>query len=1015
MGSVYLARELDLDRLVAIKVLASNWLTDEAMVERFRREARTIASLRHPSIVHVHGVGRAADLHYFIMDYIDGVSLASILRLHGALSIPVVRAILYQVGSALSYAHRPGRGVIHRDVKPANIMLDTEGNSFVTDFGISKVTESQSGLTMTGLIMGTPEYMSPEQCRGDAVTFASDQYALGAVAYAMVAGAPPFTGPQYAVLMGHTAESVPPVHEARPDCPTELAKAVHRMLAKSAAERWPDLRDALAAAGARPLLPDDPVREELIALVRAAQGSQPGAAGGAPRFSSKDTGGERTPTWLRIIALPRSLEIGEAIPLRATLGFADGGEMEGRGVRWESTDPSILRVEQDTGRMVAVGVGSAVIRAQSGAAVESAAVDVTETRVARVSLEPATLAIEVGDTARLIARPQSTREQLLERRVLWSSSDPRVASVSVDGVVHAHSAGAASILAHCEGVGAAMNVAVEPARPASIVIGGVPVALPMGEKVTARAKVLDARNQELRRSVNWSVRDPTIITVDAGGVLLGVSAGRTQLSARCDNAQAIADIEVLPVPVARIASSAPPAGMVAGDTFHLDATPLDREGHALDRAITWTVDNAKIVEPLGNGRFRALAHGTAMVTATSDGATANRRIEIEPLRVSALVIEAVSGTLQMDQDLALHATLRDQRGGTLTGTVRWSSSNAFVARVSTSGVVTGAGAGDVTITAECDGVRDSLELTVVEAPWSTVVVRPAEAGSQAAVTEAAVQSGTEGMEEIGALAGPVIVPAPRATRRRRALPWIAAVVVVGGAGSTWVLLHNRASRAGAVAATQNQPPPAAAAPPVAAVTVLDRSGRPVASRIQLTVGDTMGLSARASAADGTLAPDVKIAWRTSDPAVASIDTNGVIMGRAAGDVQLSAGAGDVVREFTVSVVGRSSQTPGRGRAAAPPSTETGGQSGRSGAAKPTVGQKPPQEPDGKLQLIVEPWAVISVDGVARRTDNRLELALPPGSHKLHLENPNTASMDTMFDVRSNETTPLRIRLREKSP
>ena len=190
MGIVFMARDRELDRPVAIKVLSPTWLTDEAMVQRFQREARVVASLRHESIVSVYDVGRAGDLHYFVMDYIEGVSLSRILRTYGPLPIPAVEAVLYRVGHALSYAHRPGHRIVHRDIKPSNIVLDMEGRPIVMDFGISKVSETPSGLTRTGLVMGTPEYMSPEQCRGHTVTHESDQYSLGCVVYAMLTGAP---------------------------------------------------------------------------------------------------------------------------------------------------------------------------------------------------------------------------------------------------------------------------------------------------------------------------------------------------------------------------------------------------------------------------------------------------------------------------------------------------------------------------------------------------------------------------------------------------------------------------------------------------------------------------------------------------------------------------------------------------------------------------------------------------------------------------------------------------------
>jgi serine/threonine-protein kinase len=201
MGAVYLAKDISLGRKVAIKVIASNLLSDATMISRFRFEAQTVASLRHPNIVNVHAVRQSSDLHYFVMEFIDGPPLRSVVKTHAPLDVDVVQAIIFQVGSALAYAHRSAGGVIHRDVKPANIMVDKEGDAFVTDFGISKMSESQSGLTQTGATIGTPEYMSPEQCRGDALSGSSDQYALGIVAYEMLVGHVPFTGSQYKIMV----------------------------------------------------------------------------------------------------------------------------------------------------------------------------------------------------------------------------------------------------------------------------------------------------------------------------------------------------------------------------------------------------------------------------------------------------------------------------------------------------------------------------------------------------------------------------------------------------------------------------------------------------------------------------------------------------------------------------------------------------------------------------------------------------------------------------------------------
>src|SRR2546421_3454772 len=178
---------------------------------------------------------------------------------------------LAQVGDALGYAHR--HGVIHRDIKSANIMLDEDGWAVVTDFGIAKVVQAE-GLTMTGVTVGTPTYMSPEQCETREVTGASDQYSLGVVAYEMLTGRLPFLGDStMAVMYAHFNERPRPVTELRPDCPPNLGAGVMRMLEKDPLRRWPAMDDIVAVCGRPSLRHDDPVRGEMITLAKAGAGS----------------------------------------------------------------------------------------------------------------------------------------------------------------------------------------------------------------------------------------------------------------------------------------------------------------------------------------------------------------------------------------------------------------------------------------------------------------------------------------------------------------------------------------------------------------------------------------------------------------------------------------------------------------------------------------------------------------------------------------------------------------------
>jgi len=266
MSTVYLAHDLALDRKVAIKVMAPGLAYGPGMVERFKREARTAAGLSHPNIIPIFAVKEAEGLLFFVMKLVEGTQLDSIIHELGKLPVPMVEAILAQVGGAFGYAHR--RGVVHRDIKPSNILIDEEGWAIVTDFGIAKVNERE-GLTVSGATVGTPTYMSPEQCTGGDITGASDQYSLGVVAYEMLTGQPPFSGPNMmSVLFSHFRDAPAPLGTLRPDCPPALREAVMRMLSKDPAERFPSMEAAITAIGATQLSPDDASRTQLILLAR---------------------------------------------------------------------------------------------------------------------------------------------------------------------------------------------------------------------------------------------------------------------------------------------------------------------------------------------------------------------------------------------------------------------------------------------------------------------------------------------------------------------------------------------------------------------------------------------------------------------------------------------------------------------------------------------------------------------------------------------------------------------------
>ena len=240
MSVVYRAHDLRLNRPVAIKVLPPELALDPAVRTRFTREAQTSAQLSHPHIVPIFDVGEHDGIAYFVMALVTGGTLASHLELRPLRAVEEVRRTLAEVADALAYAHL--RGVIHRDIKADNILLESEGGrSMVTDFGIARAVESGARLTQTGIAVGTPTYMSPEQAVGEHhVDGRSDIYSLGVLGYQMITGRVPFTASNsMALLLKHVSEPPRPILELRPETPRALAEAIERALAKTPDSRWP--------------------------------------------------------------------------------------------------------------------------------------------------------------------------------------------------------------------------------------------------------------------------------------------------------------------------------------------------------------------------------------------------------------------------------------------------------------------------------------------------------------------------------------------------------------------------------------------------------------------------------------------------------------------------------------------------------------------------------------------------------------------------------------------------------
>ena len=248
MGVVYKCRDEPLHRFVAIKILRRKYAGDEHYRRRFQREAQTIASLSHPSVAHVYGIGELerpeGPLTYIVMEYVEGPSLEALLHKEGRIPLPKAAALLRQTALGLREAF--WKGIVHRDIKPSNIIVTASGGVKIVDFGLAKELKGQNSMTDEGIVLGTPHYISPEQGQGRPVDHRSDVYSLGSTFYHMLTGRPPFEGnSQVSVIVAHVNDTPRAPHEVDPELPEAASHVVLKMMAKAAEDRYQNYDDLI--------------------------------------------------------------------------------------------------------------------------------------------------------------------------------------------------------------------------------------------------------------------------------------------------------------------------------------------------------------------------------------------------------------------------------------------------------------------------------------------------------------------------------------------------------------------------------------------------------------------------------------------------------------------------------------------------------------------------------------------------------------------------------------------------
>jgi serine/threonine-protein kinase len=537
MGLVFLANDLSLNRKVAIKVLPPEMLQGEASVERFRREARIAASLRHRNITSVFGLKETTRVVFFIMEFVQGGTLHGLLHAVGRLEIDSAEAVLHDAASALTYAHR--RDVVHRDLKPSNLLIDVEGIVLVTDFGVAKLSGSQ-GLTTTGSAIGSPKYMSPEQWSGKATT-ASDQYSLGCVAYEILTGRAPFEGESLQELLKqHLMDAPVHLNEYRPDCPARIATAVMRMLEKEPSNRFPTVEAAIAAMGIQPVSADAPVRRSLARF--AAEGDKIRPLPKTPKSpipiqSSKHSA---KPAATAASVGRRSLWIGASAMaviavggVSAYLYFTTPGSSPPRKPDSAAGD-AVLQSASPHKDTVKPAAQSSDGTSRSGAAASASPTLFT------LEVLPRNPRLVSGKAVQLSAVLDDAKgSRVSQRSVQWSSSDPGIAIVSRAGTVTANRPGSAVITAEVNGRTANASVTVvEPTASrvlTQIEIGPPRLSVEVNASHTLRVSGTDTKGRPLdARRVQWASENPGIAAVSSSGTVIGVSRGTASITASVD-------------------------------------------------------------------------------------------------------------------------------------------------------------------------------------------------------------------------------------------------------------------------------------------------------------------------------------------------------------------------------------------------------------------------------------------------------------------------------------------------
>ena len=576
-----------------------------------------------------------------------------------------------------------------------------------------------------------------------------------------------------------------------------------------------------------------------------------------------------------------TVAVGKTVQLSATAQDASGSTIGGRTFFWTSSDSSIAAVTAQ-GAVTGRRVGSAQIAASAEGVSTVVNVTVMPPGVASVTVEPGSRTFQsLSDTARFVASARDADGNLLTgRSIIWTSSDPSVAAVSSTGVVTAVRNGVAAIRATVDGVAgeATARIAQQTAR---VVLSQSSVSVAVGDTVRLSATVLDAGGSAVQgASITYSSSNTIVAPVTASGLVTGASTGQATITAVSGGVTGQASVSVALTPVGSVIVSPSAATVAAGQVTQLSATVRDERGNVLSgRVVAWSSANPQVAVVDASGRVTGVAAGTVIISAATGGKSGQATITVPapaPAPVATVSVLPSSAGVLVGATAQLTATLRDSNGNTLTGrAVTWTTSNPSIATVSSSGLVSGVAPGNVTITATSEGKSGTAQISVfapAPTPVATVTVTPASSTLAAGATTQLTAT---------------LRDANGNTLTGRAVTWSssnASVATVDGNGKvtavapgTAIITATSEGKSGTAQVTVTAPPPT----PVGSVIVTP-------STASVQVGTSTTLTATVRDASGNVLQGRSVTWSSSNTAVASVSSSGVVTGVAAGTATITA-------------------------------------------------------------------------------------------------------------------------------